>query len=730
MMDRELLREYLESQSEQAFAQLVARHVNLVYSAALRVLRDPHLAQDASQSTFVLLARKAHTIREPDALAGWLYRAAVNSATNLLHAERRRREREAEAVSRAEPNAETAWEEIRPLLEEAMRQLKPAEQDALVLRYFAGQSMREASRRLAISEDALQKRAGRALEKLRSHFARRGVTVSTMAIAAAVTTHAAQAAPAELASTLTSASLAGATATGATSSLLGFFAMTKVQALTLGLLFLAGLTTPKLVGLQPGGRGFTGQASLPATGPRTTGSIDKESVGVAATPAPTSAAFLALGNWLQQADRSPFLVSHGDDELRRLVRALGTDELPQAWALGANLRYRALRRKFVPALVDRWAGTDAPAALKAILALPGPRERQNLLDEAVAAWSRTQPAAAAAWVNSFYPEPDRAARLRPVLGACGEMNPKAAWALWQQMPAGIPRDEALRTFIGSLAQQDLSAALACLDKVQSSHIRKAALSDLLEQWAKKDATAALAWAQAQPTQHGRDETVGTIIAGTMEANPAQAAELLQSLSATTLEKDRGLIASVVQSWAKNDFSATTTWATQLPEGPLRERALESLLPEWVAQDPQAAVNFALSLPEGTAQAKCVGQVAFEWATRNSKATQGWLEGLPEGPVRNAALAGFGDGLAALKPEQAARFVAGLPPGDLQAEVALKVVTRWAMNDPQSAAAWVAAFPPGPTRMRAASAVTQQWSKIDRGAAEAWSRQTALLSAPN
>ena len=83
MEDRDLLRAYVESQSEQAFAELVSRHVNLVYSAAWRILREPELARDAAQSSFIILARKARTVRQPDALGGWLYRASTRCATNL-----------------------------------------------------------------------------------------------------------------------------------------------------------------------------------------------------------------------------------------------------------------------------------------------------------------------------------------------------------------------------------------------------------------------------------------------------------------------------------------------------------------------------------------------------------------------------------------------------------------------------------------------------------------------
>src|SRR5688572_4956748 len=112
MCDRELLHEYVERRSEQAFAELVARHINLVYATALRRVRDSHLAEDVAQSVFILLARKAGSIREGEALAGWLYRATCFIAASAVRAERRRRDREAEAMKRVELHSSSlaTWE--------------------------------------------------------------------------------------------------------------------------------------------------------------------------------------------------------------------------------------------------------------------------------------------------------------------------------------------------------------------------------------------------------------------------------------------------------------------------------------------------------------------------------------------------------------------------------------------------------------------------------------------
>jgi RNA polymerase sigma factor (sigma-70 family) len=226
MDDRELLRQYVENRSESAFSEIVRRHLNLVYATAFRLVGDSHTAQDIAQSVFIRLAIKATFIREGNALPGWLYRAACGIAKDTLRGERRRRDRESEAMTQAELDApestEAVWKSVAPLLEEAIQQqLNDGEQNAVVLRFFESKPLSEVGRVLEISEDAAQKRVSRALEKLRSHFVRRGITLSAAALASALAAAAAHAAPSTLATLIASAAFtAGSTATVSGSALL------------------------------------------------------------------------------------------------------------------------------------------------------------------------------------------------------------------------------------------------------------------------------------------------------------------------------------------------------------------------------------------------------------------------------------------------------------------------------------------------------------------------------
>ena len=232
--DSQLLRAYAEQRSEPAFAELVRRHVDLVYSAALRMVCDSHLAQDATQGVFLALAKNASRLVDRPVLSGWLHVTARNLAAQTVRTDVRRRAREQEAAAMnkllsADPGA--SWEEIAPHLDAALGELAEADRDAVLLRYFERKSAGEMAQILGVSDDAAQKRVSRAVERLREFFAKQGITIGTSGLLAVVTANAVQAAPVGLAATIcTAAALVGATlATAATATAAKAIAMTALQ---------------------------------------------------------------------------------------------------------------------------------------------------------------------------------------------------------------------------------------------------------------------------------------------------------------------------------------------------------------------------------------------------------------------------------------------------------------------------------------------------------------------
>jgi RNA polymerase sigma factor (sigma-70 family) len=210
--DSELLRHYAEAKSEEAFAELVRRHVNLVHSAALRQVNgDAHLAQDVAQTVFTDLARKAASVARRSTLTGWLYTSAHFAAAKIVRTENRWRDREEkfmrEPVHGSPPQAD--WEKLRPVLDDAMHELKEADREAILLRYFENRQFAEVGAKLGLNENAARMRVERALEKLRGSLTKRGITTAT-ALASVISANAIQIAPANLAATVTTASLAAA----------------------------------------------------------------------------------------------------------------------------------------------------------------------------------------------------------------------------------------------------------------------------------------------------------------------------------------------------------------------------------------------------------------------------------------------------------------------------------------------------------------------------------------
>jgi len=248
--DAQLLRRYAEDRSESAFAELVARHIDLVYSAALRqVGGDTHLAQDVAQTVFADLARKARTVSRHGVLAGWLYQATRYAASKAIRTERRRAIREQEAVAMQEHSSAAAWEQLGPVLDEAMGRLGAKDLDAVLLRYFERKELRAVGDALGTSEDAARKRISRALERLRRYLTGRGVTLSATTLASVLTGSAVQAAPPALAGTIAAAVVAGAAAAaaGSTFNLLNLMSMTKLKAGLLSAAVVVGAGTPVVV---------------------------------------------------------------------------------------------------------------------------------------------------------------------------------------------------------------------------------------------------------------------------------------------------------------------------------------------------------------------------------------------------------------------------------------------------------------------------------------------------
>lgn len=200
----DLLSIFRNSQSEEAFTELVRRYTNLVYSAAHRRLSNRALAEDVTQMVFIRLAKVTPQLRGDATLVAWLHRTTMHVAIDVCRSETRRHERELKAVPmESTTNDESSqWLELAPKLDEVLDLLKDEDRQALLLRFFAQKRMAEVGQGLGVSEDAAKMRVSRALQRLREQLELRGVACTTSVLTGLILAHSVEAAPVQLLSSL------------------------------------------------------------------------------------------------------------------------------------------------------------------------------------------------------------------------------------------------------------------------------------------------------------------------------------------------------------------------------------------------------------------------------------------------------------------------------------------------------------------------------------------------
>jgi len=200
MDDFVLLSRYVETGCQESFQEIVTRHSGWVFSLSLRAVRDRHLAEDVTQAVFIVLARKARTIREGTPLSGWLFKVSRFAVSDALKRRARIKNREnrfAEffrATSAAGMDNDNIADGISQTLDEAVACLSESDRQAILLRFYEHKSLAEIGVILEISEEAAKKRVARAVERLRKYFSTRGIIASVALLLLLLSNRSAQAA--------------------------------------------------------------------------------------------------------------------------------------------------------------------------------------------------------------------------------------------------------------------------------------------------------------------------------------------------------------------------------------------------------------------------------------------------------------------------------------------------------------------------------------------------------
>lgn len=267
LTDSALLHRYAREHDQAAFAEIVRRHLNLVYSAAVRRVGDRHLAEDVTQAVFMILARKPNSAARSSLLSAWLLNTVRYASANALKIERRRRHHHdlatACASSACSPNPSEVliWREIVAHLDDAVLALPARDRQAILLRYFQDKQIGEIAAAMKTSEGAAKQRLSRSIEKLRKRLNKRGAVLAmegAAGLSALLAAQAMRAAPASLNSTACASAAAGsacsATSIAISKGAITMMTLAKLKTLAAIFLIASALGTGLFMNLQRGAR--------------------------------------------------------------------------------------------------------------------------------------------------------------------------------------------------------------------------------------------------------------------------------------------------------------------------------------------------------------------------------------------------------------------------------------------------------------------------------------------
>ncbi|MCH1505017.1 MAG: sigma-70 family RNA polymerase sigma factor [Verrucomicrobiales bacterium] len=631
--DRELLRQYAEQASAPAFDEMVRRHLDHVYSAAMRrVNGERTLAEDVVQTVFIDFARKAKNIPGDMPPGAWLHRHTGFIASKMIDKEHRRRHREQEAhtMNTIETNSHnTDWASTAPLLDAAMDSLSSADRDAIVLRFFEKRDFRSVGEALGTSDDTAQKRVSRAVDKLRTLLGKRGITSTSGALAALMVANSVQAAPERLANQISAASLAGAATAGSSGTLGGALAglemaaRLKIAAAAIGLVATAGFagsrlfTAPTTSTVLPNAVSTAAVESSPPEGEPTA------SIVANAEPMDVEALITAAAaEW-----------KGGREGVAASATALGyiskvlPEHMEKALEIASKLGDRPAATLVTKNLLTHWAESHPFQALAwAQSGGAAGSQPQALPDGLLKMWAGGDPRALLNFVSkasagSVRHSPLSESVIGTIFRTTAEKDPALALSDLRRLFTPTERSQALRGIFDTVQNDDQRATVARqVEKLKNDEIRVQARRSMIEHWARKAPSAAARYVEKAEPAWERTRLMDSLGMTWLQADPSTAAEwwVTHAPGPDTLVK-------VINIWSQTDPNAAGKWLAKQDPGPPSDAARMTFARQVADLDPESALRWAETVSDASMREGTIDHVFAGWHVRNATAANTFLQ---------------------------------------------------------------------------------------------------------
>lgn len=636
--DTELLERYARKGDDDAFRALAQRHAPMVYAAALRQLADPSAAEEAVQAVFTQLARKAGSLGPKIILPAWLHRATRYECLHIRRGTTRRlaREREAAAMKAMDAEgAEPAWEDLRPVLDEALDALPRVDREALILRFFDGRSLREIGDSLALAEDTARKRVSRALDKLRAFLAERGITSTVGALSVLLAAPGIRAAPTGIGATVAGPALAEVLAKhGLIDAVLGLSRASRLRLASAAALLLVGAATP---------------AILLASRAR---QLEQENIHLrssSAALAPLNAALPpdALGAPLMPPQPSPLppdiiaaaakaltggrlTISATTEALSHLAR-LPDAQLESALPLAEAVPDEKARKQIVKFLLGRWAEKEPEKAFRYALRglAPGPSDAASR--GVMTGWARHNPVAAQEWSTKTGKAlaapatgPVDASLVHELFRGVAAASLETAVAQTVYLPNDATRSQAMHAIGLCLSTEgDRQQFLAATERLPDASTRLMARRALTEHWAEKAPMEAAAWIDSLPDAFERSKLMDSLGLAWLQQAPSTAADwwIARAPGGNTLTK-------IMNVWSLADPDAAGAWLGQHGIGPEADTARMTFARIAADIDGESALTWAATLHDPLLRQNTEDYAASTWLAREPGAADTFLRKQP------------------------------------------------------------------------------------------------------